>query len=259
MKDIARRYSFLDAFSTHRFAPRAMCNCIFFANIVVLLFTLFAGAGCGTISTFKTAKLTKDNGVEFTAGLTYQNVRFQHAAEDAAGDVIWMGNDESSIVAPDFSFWTRLGRADSRYDAGFNFAVIPFSFQGTVRRHVFEQRGIIPETSIGLSYRKYSPDSVVGDAIYYSEYSDVGIPIYISWSIMDNSAGDLYTKIMPLQRKYEYEGSSIGGDRYNHTERFNTVQFSLGMRFYRIMMEWNVVPLAHGLTQIQIGTAYLFY
>ena len=213
---------------------------------------LLMTTSCGTIASFKTAKLTSSESPEITAGLTTHSVPFQNKADPNDKEVRY-----TSVVLPEFAIWARLGDMNSKYDAGVNFS-IPIGIQGTIRRHIIYNSKYTPETTIGILARYYNRDILLGDPVYTTNFIDVGVPLYIDWDLPIYQESSIYINVSPTLRRYTYKTKYGGVDEYDYNETIYGVQITTGLKIYKILVEYNLLVFNDKKIHTQAGIAYVF-
>jgi len=219
------------------------------SKFFVFFLAIFSLNACGTIASYKTAKITKSGKPEFTIGASLQKVPFHNKAYDDDPQNL-------SIVLPDFAIWSRLKSSNNKYDGGINFS-IPYGVQGVLRRHLVKNKGYMPESTIGILGRRYGGASIIGDPLFYSSFTDIGFPVYLSWDVNFPKKWTIYTNFIPVLRRYKYD-TAFDKSTYDFEEYLYGIQFTVGLKLWNIIIEYNTLTLNDNKFHTQTGIAYVF-
>lgn len=234
--------------------------------VTLLLVCVVFFPGCGTTSSFRSAKLATSDGFDTTLGVSVHSLTIKEEPIDGYPPALQHSITRFIRYRPEISISKRLGSESSRWDAGINSAFIPFPMNSYVlRRSVLEQDESIPMTTIGIMYRQVLLDRFDADELWpyplksytdeeslshqydYYEFVDMGIPVYMTWNSRYQWVNDLNVMAMPFIRAIDADSDFPG--RYG-------LQLAIGLNIQNIIPEVSIIYSKDDSLHAQLGIAY---
>lgn len=224
-------------------------------GMIVLFVSVICIQGCGTTSTFKTAKLTDSEGIDVSLGYTQTQIPFfeKKYSDDYSSSTFV--SDTRSYKTPEISAWSRIGDDKSPIDVGLTFAPLPMGISAYGRLHLYPGKFLIPEVTTGLMVRSFSNGIRGWKPGNTDTYTDLGIPIYLSWELGNTWGSEIYFNIIPLTRSYRSDSSPWVVESIKTTYDTKGVQGTVGLRLKFLYVEYGVLALTEKVYQQHLGFA----